>query len=144
MMGVGIITWIFARQFVAFFIPSDQAVIGLGVDFIRAIALTYGLIGVQFAIIGAFRAAGNMVTTMVLTLISQWVLQIPLAYGFAYLWGRGLEGVWLAFPVTNILTTIITIAWFMRGTWKYKKITHDTKIVEELSEEAIREEGIHN
>ena len=43
-------------------------------------ALSWGFIGVQFALTGVLRASGNMVIAMMLTLVSQWVLQFPLAY----------------------------------------------------------------
>jgi len=36
--------------------------------------------GVQFALHGVLRASGNMVIAMMLTLVSQWILQFPLAY----------------------------------------------------------------
>ena len=83
-------------------------------NFIRIIALSFGFTGVQFALVGVFRAAGNMKTTMVLSLISQWVLQLPLAYLLSGHTSLGIDGIWWAFPATNIITAVITIVWFMR------------------------------
>lgn len=114
MTGVGILSYIFAPQFIRIFVPNDAEVVKTGVVFLRTIALTFGFVGVQFALIGVFRAAGNMVTTMVIALISQWVLQLPLAYFLSHHTSLGINGLWWAFPVTNVVTTIITIGWFMK------------------------------
>lgn len=111
---IGIVSYIFAPQFIGFFIPNDIAVIQAGALFVRIMALTFGFTGIQFALIGVFRASGNMMTTMVITLISQWVLQLPLAYFLSRHTGLGISGLWWAFPVTNVLTAIITLVWFMK------------------------------
>lgn len=99
--------------------------------------------GLQFALVGVFRASGNMVVTMVITLISQWILQLPLAYILSRYTSLGIVGFWWAFPITNILTALGTVVWFMRGTWKKTKITEERILSEHLTEEMIREEGVH-
>src|SRR5262245_59311529 len=77
---LGIIAFLFAPALVRFFVPSDPRVIAEGATFLRTMSLAWGFIGIQFALTGVLRASGNMVVTMVLTLVSQWVLQFPLAY----------------------------------------------------------------
>lgn len=114
MTAIGILSYLFAAEFIRIFVPNDPDVVAAGVVFIRIIALTFGFTGIQFALIGVFRAAGNMVTTMVIALISQWVLQLPLAYFLSHHTGLGIEGMWWAFPITNVVTAFITIGWFMK------------------------------
>ncbi|SFH70670.1 hypothetical protein [Modicisalibacter xianhensis] len=29
----------------------------------------------------------------------------------------GLEGLWRAYPVTNVLIAVVTVIWFMKGDW---------------------------
>lgn len=142
MTVIGIVSYFFASQFISIFVPGDTAVIESGTLFIRIMAFTFGFTGIQFALIGVFRASGNMMATMVITLISQWVLQLPLAYFFSKHTGLWISGLWWSFPITNILTAIITIGWFMRWTWKTIKITEKQKKIEHVTEEIILEEGI--
>jgi Na+-driven multidrug efflux pump len=52
-------------------------------------------------------------------------------------------GLWIAFPVANVIAAIITISWFARGTWKHKKVVEDIKLSNDVSQEAIIEEGIN-
>lgn len=143
MTVIGIASYFFASQFISFFVPGDTAVIESGALFIRIMAFTFGFTGIQFALVGVFRASGNMMATMVITLISQWILQLPLAYILSKHTGLWVSGLWWAFPITNIITAIITIAWFMKWTWKTTKITEAQKETEHVTEEIILEEGIH-
>jgi len=91
---------------------------------------------------GVFRAAGQMVVTLVLALVSQWVLQFPLAYVLGRHTTYGLQGVWWAFPTAMVLTTVGAIAWFLRGDWMQGRLTDDAVLAERVSEEIVIEEGL--
>jgi Na+-driven multidrug efflux pump len=98
---------------------------------------------VQFSLVAVFRASGNMMTTMVLTLVSQWVLQFPLAYTLSKHTTLGADGLWWSFAITNVLAALATAVWYRRGTWKKTKlITSEDKLTEQVSEEIIVEEGV--
>ena len=119
---LGLIVFLFAPHLVAFFVPNDAGVIAAGAGFLRIMALAWGFMGVQFALTGVFRASGNMVVTMVLTLVSQWVLQFPLAYVLSKHTTLGAEGIWWALPISNVVTALITIGLYAKGDWKKKRL----------------------
>ena len=119
---LGLIVFLFAPHLVAFFVPSDAGVIAAGAGFLRIMALAWGFMGVQFALTGVFRASGNMVVTMVLTLVSQWVLQFPLAYVLSKHTTLGAEGIWWALPISNVVTALSTIGLYAKGDWKKKRL----------------------
>ena len=50
-----------------------------------------------------------MVAAMVLALVSQWVLQFPLAYVLSRPQVLGTAGLWWSFPVTNVLTAVAAV-----------------------------------
>ena len=140
--GIGIVVFIFAPQFVSFFVPTDPAVIAAGAVFLRTMALAWGFMGVQLALTGVLRASGNMVVTMVLTLVSQWVLQFPLAYVLSEHTALGITGVWWALPIANVIIAFITIGIYAKGDWKKKRITDSEDILsEKVAEEILVEEG---
>ncbi|MDB5265216.1 MAG: transporter [Parcubacteria group bacterium] len=140
--GLGVIVFIFAPYFVGFFVPGDQEVIAAGTIFLRTMSLAWGFLGVQLALTGVLRASGNMVMTMVITLVSQWVIQFPLAYVLSKHTALGAAGIWWAFPITNILIALITIAIYSKGDWKKKRLTDSEEILtEKVSEEIIAEES---
>ena len=139
----GVVAFIFAEAFVAFFVPGDVEVIVRGAHFIRIMSLAWGCIGVQLCIISAFRASGNMLIAMVIALVSQWMFQFPLAYVLSKHTELQAVGLWWSFPVTNIAVSVVSICWFARGGWKKTKLTEEDKQIVATTEEAIVEEGLH-
>ena len=139
---VGVIAYIFAPFFVAFFIPGDAYVIAEGAQFIRIMCLAWGGIGIQLCIVSAFRASGNMLSAMVIALVSQWMIQFPLAYVLAEHTVLHAQGLWWSFPVTNIAVAIISICWFARGSWKTTRLTDDDKQIAQVSQETIIDDSI--
>jgi putative MATE family efflux protein len=140
--GLGVIAFFTAPQLVAFFVPNDPAVIAAGATYLRIMALSWGFLGAQFSMTGVLRASGNMVMTMMLTLVSQWVLQFPLAYVLSMHTSLHARGIWWAFPISNFLIVVITVAVYAKGDWKRKRLTtQDDVLVEQIAAEVIREEG---
>ena len=141
--GIGAIVFLFAPQFVAFFVPSSPDVINAGALFLRIMALSWGFMGVQLGLTGVLRASGNMVVTMLLTLVSQWVLQFPLAYVLSKHTALGMLGIWWAFPISNVVIALITIGIYAKGDWKKKRITEpEEQLVKKISDEIFFEEGV--
>jgi Na+-driven multidrug efflux pump len=135
----GIAAYALAPLLVGFFVPHDPAVIAEGAHFIRIMSLTWGAIGVQLCIVSAFRASGNMMTAMLIALVSQWLVQVPMAVILARS-GLHESGLWWSFPITNVVTTIISVSWFARGGWKTKRAT-ETDLAA-VTDEIIAEEGV--
>lgn len=138
---VGIIIFIFAEQITALFIPGDLEVIKSGSLFVKIMALTFGFIGVHQTINGTLMGSGNTTISMIIAVISIFVIQFPIAFILSKFTNLGPDGIYWAFPISNILTAIITIFWFSTGSWKKKQITKDIT-VGKVVEETIVEEGI--
>lgn len=140
--AIGLVVFATAPWLVGFFIPSDVNVIAGGTSFVRAMALFFGFIGVQLAISATFRASGNMIATLVISLVSQWVVQFPVAYVLSKHTGLGVDGLWYSFPISNVITTVVSFLWFMNGSWKKTLVTEDDRLTEQVSEETIIAEGV--
>ncbi|WP_106476516.1 MATE family efflux transporter [Phytohalomonas tamaricis] len=138
---VGALVFTFASELVAFFVPTDDAVIATGARFLRTVSLTFGFMGLQMALTGVFRASGNTLVAMVLTLVSQWVLQFPLAFVLSRDSVLGLNGLWWAFPVTNVLIAVVTVLWFMKGDWMKRHLANESDpLTEQVTDEMLIEE----
>jgi putative MATE family efflux protein len=138
----GVVAYVLAPGMVSFFIPNDAAVITEGARFIRTMCLAWGCIGIQLCIVSAFRASGNMLIAMVIALVSQWMIQFPLAYVLSKHTILLAHGLWWSFPVTNILVAIVSICWFARGSWKTTRLTDEAELTNKIAQETIIEEGI--
>ena len=140
---VGILFFFFAEQISAIFIPGELETIQATALFIKIMALTFGFIGVQMSLNGAFRGSGNTIIPLVLSIIALWILRFPLAYILSKHTSLAELGIWIAFPVANVIAAIITIIWFAKGTWKQKQLTKEIKLTKEVTKETIIEEGVN-
>lgn len=143
---VGVLCFLFAEPLVRFFVPSAPGVIAGGAQFLHVMALTFGFIGLQQALSGAFRGSGNTLNTMILAMVSLWVFQFPLAYVLSKHTDLGAVGLWWAFPSANVIIACITALWFLQGNWRHTRIieTPQEKLADEVAEEVIVQEGINN
>jgi putative MATE family efflux protein len=140
----GLLIFLFPRTVVAFFVPDDAAVIAAGAEFLRIGALAWGFLGMQFALTGVLRASGNMVMAMMLTLVSQWVLQFPLAYVLSKHTDLGVHGIWWAFPATNVVIALVTFGVCAKGDWKKKRLLDDEDVLTaKVSDEILSGESPH-
>ncbi len=139
--AVGLIAYFLAESLVAFFVPNDPQVIAEGANFVRVMSWAWGGIGVQLCIVSTFRASGNMVSAMVLALVSQWMFQFPLAYVLSKHTTLGANGVWWSFPITNVAVALVAALWFAQGGWKRTRLTEEDQQVAEVAESVVCEES---
>jgi Na+-driven multidrug efflux pump len=139
---VGLLAFAFAPPLVAFFVPNDADVIAEGARFVRIMCLAWGGMGIQLCVVAAFRASGNMLMAMVIALVSQFMIQFPLAYVLSKHTALHADGLWWSFPATNILVALVSLGWFARGSWKTTRLTEEDRATAKVTEEAIIEEGL--
>jgi putative MATE family efflux protein len=136
---VGLLCMVIAPEIVRFFVPEDSRVIAEGAHYIRIVAWSFGFIGLQFALMGVIRAAGEMIPAMVIGLASQWLLQIPLAIALSKYTALGIDGVWWSTPIANVATATVSSLWFVRGSWKTKKLIARTPVQQQ--QQAVEEQA---
>lgn len=122
---LGLFVFIFARYFISFFIPNDSEVIQGGSLFVRIVSLSFGFVSLQMIFGHVFTAAGKTHITMTLSVLSQWLIQIPLAYFLSKHTSLALHGVWLSLPISNILVAILAYFLYSRGFWKEGRLIED-------------------
>jgi Na+-driven multidrug efflux pump len=101
---------------------NDPEVVEIGVSFLRIVGISFGFLGIRIVIGGSFRGAGNTVAAMILAIIALWVFRIPLANYFANTLNWKVSGVWWGMFFSNVLSALIGVIWFKRGTWKKSRV----------------------
>lgn len=134
MSVAGVVAFVWAESLVAAFVPGETQVIESGARFLRLMAPTWGFVGVQVVIGGGFSGAGKTFVSMSLALISLWVLRFPLAFVLSERTGLGLDGVWWAFPLSNVVAALLALGWFVRVVRK--------RTAEEAADAAIVEQAV--
>jgi len=100
-----ILIMIFPTELVGVF-TEDQDLLGLTPDaliiaFIATPVITTQLIGSAY-----FQAAGKALPALFLTLLKQGIFLIPLVFILPKYYG--INGVWMSFPIADILSTLVT------------------------------------
>lgn len=139
---IGVIFNTFALQIAAFFVPDDTITIESSAEFIKILTYGFGFLAVIQILNGTFRGAGDTLIAMFISMISIWVLRFPIAYYLSHYTDLAEIGLWVSFPSDMVIGFILVNIWFFRGSWKYKKVTEDLKMIEKTNEETIIEEGI--
>ena len=116
----GLLFFIFAADIARFFIPKDPDAIKESAIFIKHIAVSFGFMGILIVLVGAFRGAGKTKISMLLTLFSVWILRFPLAYFLSKYTSMGLRGIWISYPLTNIITSLIGLIILFKYHWLTK------------------------
>jgi putative MATE family efflux protein len=119
--AIGGLLFLIARPVTAFFVPGEEEVIEHGALFIKVMAPSFGLLGLQQVVNGVFNGAGFTMASMLLSMFSLWIVRFPLAYILSFHTEMSFEGIWWSFPISNLLAAIAALMWFRQGGWKKRK-----------------------
>jgi len=117
--SVGI--WFWAEYFIRIF-NSESGLVELGAMFLRIQILGYMISGFTVVMSTGLNGIGDTFTVMLVTLLTMWLVQIPLAYILPLFTGLGVYGIRWAMVSAQILRAIFYIFYFRSGRWKSKKI----------------------
>lgn len=140
--AAGLLLFPFTEAVVGAFIRDEPAVVAEGARFLRILAFSFGFLGFAITTGGIFRGAGNTLLALVMTVLNVWVFLFPVAWLLSSRAGLGADGIWFAYPTSYVLTATVGGAWLLFGRWKKPALTGEEALAEEVTEEAIIEEGL--
>jgi putative MATE family efflux protein len=105
---------------------SDQDVINIGIDYLVIVSSFYILFSIMFSFYGILRGAGATLVPMLITVLSLWVLRIPLTYFLSQ--KIGVNGIFWALPASWLLGASASWFYYMTGKWKNKVIIKKEKV----------------
>ncbi len=126
--AMGLLLFIFAENLTAFFVPNEPQVIEDGALFIKIMACSFGFMGTQQVLNGVFNGTGFTKASMMISIFSLWIIRFPLAYILSYHTSLGYEGIWWAFPISNLIAGMVAFAFYKMGYWK-RRLTKVSPVV---------------
>ncbi len=99
----------FPDQLLGIFEPSDDF-LTLGRSALRVISIHFPIAAVGIALSASFQALGNGIYSTIVSLCRQLVAILPAAYLLS-LTGR-VSAVWLAFPIAEVVSMIVSLIFF--------------------------------
>ena len=99
---------------------SDTEVIRLGDQYLTIVSLFYLLFTLMFIYNGIMRGAGDTLLPMFFTLLSLWLIRIPIAYFLSA--EIGPSGIWWSIPASWLIGLALSFGYYKSGRWKRKRV----------------------
>jgi putative MATE family efflux protein len=111
---------VFGGHILMSFFTKDREVIRLGDQYLTIVSSFYIIFTLMFIFNGIMRGAGDTLIPMFFSLISLWIIRIPLAW---FLSRRlGATGIWWAIPVGWFIGLSLSFIYYKTGRWKTKSV----------------------
>ncbi len=116
LMGAGTLLFqIFPRQLVGIFTDNAE-MLQMGVYALRIISLGYFFAGISIINSTYFQALGLGKYSLLITSFRQIIIIIPLAFALSFI---GLNWIWLAYPIAESVSIVVSVALQKRAKRKY-------------------------
>ena len=99
---------------------KDPEVIRVGYQYLTIVSIFYLVFTLMFIYNGVMRGAGDTLVPMFFSVLSLWIIRIPLAW---YLSGKiGASGIWWSIPAGWIVGLALSFFYYKSGRWKKKTV----------------------
>ncbi|OOB76147.1 MATE family efflux transporter [Clostridium haemolyticum] len=105
----------FPKYLIGIFNRKDEELLRIGVSGIRINLFALPIIGFQIVGSNYFQAVGKAKVAIVLSLLRQVIVLIPLLIILPKIFDLNINGVWLACPISDIISFIITTICVIKG-----------------------------
>ena len=138
---VALILFFFGGAIAHAILPNQPEVAEIVRYYLLYIAITEVFLGYAMVLIGAMQGAGDTRRPMWITLVSMWLIRVPLAAYFALPlgmlwtipfvewtvrlpngWAMGSNGCWLSMCVTQAVSGVLAMVYFKLGAWKHQQV----------------------
>ena len=110
--AIGVVFTQFFPNVVVRFFTNDYELVSMSAVAVRIETIAFWAVGFQVTSVHFFQSIGYAKSSLVLSISRQVVLLLPLIYILPLFWG--LNGVWLATPIADILAFLISLVLIIR------------------------------
>jgi len=103
-----------------FLFTNDAEVVEIGKQYIYIVSGFYLVFSTMFVLNGVLRGAGDTFYPMIITILSLWVIRIPLSYFLSL--KIGVEGIWWGIPIAWAFGVTANYIYYKTGRWKSKAV----------------------
>ncbi|MGL5316186.1 MAG: MATE family efflux transporter [Peptostreptococcaceae bacterium] len=115
---------IIPKELISVFSTSSE-IISIGIPALKIISLSFIPAAISLMVPIFFQSIGYSRESILLTILRQIVLFVPVAYVLSLF---GLEAVWFTFPLTEIVTAVVSIIFINRNKSKINKLMKIDKL----------------
>ena len=120
---VGVVLFVFAPQIIAVFNEAgDVWVARAGISYLRINALVEPFLALAIVMRGGLDGAGDTRPPLYYTILSQWLIRLPLSWALVMPLAVGISGAWYAMAFSTVIQGALTANRFRSNKWKYIKV----------------------
>jgi putative MATE family efflux protein len=101
---------------------NDPTLDIVAIQFIHIAIVGWILMGFMFVMMNSLQGAGDTMPTMIISIVTNWVLTIPLAYFLPKYTDWGVTGIRWVISASVIVGALANIIYFRTGRWKTRRI----------------------
>ncbi|MBD3649558.1 MAG: hypothetical protein HUJ31_19360, partial [Pseudomonadales bacterium] len=117
-MSVGsVLIWFFAEDVVRLF-NQEPELVEIASTFLRIDIVSYMIFGLVVVLMNCLNGVGDTTIPMYTTLVTMWLVQIPLAWALPEMTELGVYGVRWAIVTAIVMRGVVYAVYFKRGRWR--------------------------
>ncbi len=107
---------LFRKQLILAFV-SSPSVVPIGSELLEIFAPSIPFFGMFFLCSAVASGSGHTKFFAVVSIVRLWVIRVGLGMLMAFTLGMGVNGIWYALTIGNVVAGLTVLAWLFRGTW---------------------------
>jgi Na+-driven multidrug efflux pump len=116
-----VVIWFWAENIVRIF-NAEPGLVEIAGTFLRIEIVSYLVFGVVVTLMTCLNGVGDTMIPMLATLLTMWLVQVPLAYYLPRVTDLGVYGIRWGIVSGIVMRAVIYTIYFKRGRWKRKKV----------------------
>jgi len=110
----------FAPRIAAGIFTHDEALLDMSAEGLRILTIAFPIVGFQMIGTNFFQSLGMVKKSVILSLSRQILFLLPLLYSLPFWYGA--KGVWLSFPISDVLSALLTAILLRRLFKKFNRL----------------------
>lgn len=107
---------LFPKLLLSMFVRKPE-ILEIGIGYLRTLGFAYILFALMFVSNGVINGSGRTLVTMAITVLSIWLIRIPLAALLSST-SLGINGIWLAVVIGFAVGLAASVVYYFAGRWK--------------------------
>lgn len=100
---------------------SDAGVLTEGTSYLRIVGASYVFNALSITLGGVMRGAGDTMPGLLFTVLSLWVLKVPLCWYLSQ--SMGINGIWIGTALSTVLSVLLHWGYYVSGRWQKRVVS---------------------
>lgn len=100
-----------------FGLGNDIEVMRIGMRYLQIVGSSYIFLAILFVTNGIINGAGHTLMTMIITLLSLWLVRVPGSWLLSKT-SLGVTGIWISIAFSFVVTMVVSLTYYFSGRWK--------------------------